>query len=245
MDKFKKIVIIVIVGIFNLFILINSTLSEEKEQGNNDIKVDEMEEMLETLKRERVELGKLKTELVDTVRQKEDKAKAQKEKRLENNMEVILTNFVKENVENKEKHVDEQGDRPHRNKEVEVKKIIIQDNEDEEVEENEKVTNNSGEIIHPFEIAENLYKLGEYKAAVDIYKLVLKNNIEKDKKMWVTYQIANCYRKLKLYTDAVKVYREMQQVYEGTYWAKQGQWYIQDIEWRSKVEEKLDTVIER
>ncbi len=246
MDKFKKIVVIVIFGILNLCILINDTLSEEKELGNNnDVKVDEMEKMLETLKRERVELGKLKSELVDTVRQKEDDVKEQKEERLEKKEKVILTNFVKESVENKEKLVDERGSLPPLNKEVEVKKIITQDNEAEEVEKREKVINNGGEIIHPFEIAENLYKLGEYKSAIDIYKLVLKNNIEKDNKMWTTYQIANCYRKLGLYTDAIKVYREMQQVYEGTYWAKQGQWYIQDIEWRSKVEEKLDMVIER
>ena len=63
--------------------------------------------------------------------------------------------------------------------------------------------------------------------------------------MWITYQIANCYRKLGLYTDAIKVYSEMRQEYEGTYWGKQAQWYIQDIEWRSKVEEKLDMVIKR
>jgi len=75
--------------------------------------------------------------------------------------------------------------------------------------------------------------------------LVLKNNTENDRRIWITYQIANCYRKLGLYTDAIKVYKEMRQAYEGTYWAKQAQWYIQDIEWRSKVEEKLDTVVKR
>ncbi len=46
-----------------------------------------------------------------------------------------------------------------------------------------------------------------------------------------------------LYDDAVKVYRELRDGYEGTYWSKQAQWYIQDIEWRTKVEEKMVKVI--
>ena len=247
MDKFKKIIVIVIFGIINFCILINNTLSEEKISSNNDVEVDEMEEMLESLKRERVELDKLKSELLDNVRHKEEVAKAHKEKELEKNGKLILTNFVKKSVEKKEKLVEEQSRFSPHNKVVKDKEIIVQgiEDADEEVEESEKVINNGDEIIHPFEIAGNLYKLGEYKAAVDIYKLVLKNNTENDKRMWVTYQIANCYRKLGLYTDAIKVYREMRQAYEGTYWAKQAQWYIQDIEWRSKVEEKLDTVIRR
>jgi len=107
------------------------------------------------------------------------------------------------------------------------------------------VVNNIDELIHPFEIAENLYKLGEYETALDIYKLSIKNNITKDKKMWISYQIANCYRKLGLYNNAVEAYREMQEVYEGTYWAKQAQWYIQDIKWRAKADGILETVIER
>ncbi|MHC4267048.1 MAG: tetratricopeptide repeat protein [Planctomycetota bacterium] len=245
MDKFKKIVVIVIFSILNFCILINNPLSEENVSSNNDVEVNKMEEMIETLKREREELGKLKSELVDTVRQREDEVKVQKEKELEMKGKVIITNFVNESIENTGNLVGEQGNLPPHNKEVEVNEIIIQENEDEEVEESEKVIINGDEIIHPFEIGENLYKSGEYKAAVDIYKLVLKNDVEKDKKMWITYQIANCYRKLGLYTDAIRVYREMRQVYEGTYWAKQAQWYIQDIEWRSKVEGKLDTVIKR
>jgi len=85
----------------------------------------------------------------------------------------------------------------------------------------------------------------EYETALDIYKLIIKNNITKDKKMWISYQIANCYRKLSLYNKAVEAYREMQEVYEGTYWAKQAQWYIQDIKWRAKTEGRLEKVIER
>ncbi len=244
MDNLKKIVVVVIFCFLNYCILVNDTLSEEKETINNDIKVDEIEEMLETLKQERLELGKLKSKLVDTVKQKKDEKKAKEGKGLEQNEKTLLTNFVKKSVEDKEKLVSEQTNHLSFNKEEEVNDRIIQDSEDEEVKESKKVIINDDEIVHPFEIGESLYKSGEYKTAIEIYKLVLKNDVDKDKEMWITYQIANCYRKLGLYTDAIKVYREMRQIYEGTYWAKQAQWYIQDIEWRSKVEGMLDTVIE-
>ncbi len=241
---YRHIFVSVVFGMICLCIL-NVALSEEKDSGNNGVKVDEMEEMLETLKRERVELEKLKSVLVDSVMQKEKMSKAQKKKESEKSGKVILTNFVKESIENKEKQVDKQGNFLPHNKAVKAKEVIAQERVDEEVEESEKVVSNDDEIIHPFEIAGNLYKLGEYKAAVDIYRLVLKDNIEKDKKMWITYQIANCYRKLGLFSDAINMYKELWQVYEGTYWAKQAQWYIQDIEWRSKVEEKMDMVINK
>ncbi len=243
-NKFKRVLAITIFGFLNFCISVNDALSEEKGSISND-DVHEMEQMLDTLEKERVELRKLKTKLVDTIKQKEYEAKVQKEKELEKNGEVILASFVKERVEDNEMFVDGQSDLTLHNKELEVSEISIQDGDDKEVSKNEKIVINDGMMIHPFEIAENLYKLGEYKAAVDIYKLVLKNNVENDNKMWITYQIANCYRKLGLYTDAIKVYREMQQVYEGTYWAKQGQWYIQDIEWRSRIEERLNFTIER
>ena len=114
------------------------------------------------------------------------------------------------------------------------------------MKESEKVAvNDEEEIIHPFEIAENLYKLGEYQTALDIYQLVIKNDLTNEKKMWVSYQIANCYRKLNSYNEAVEAYSEIEEVYEGTYWAKQAQWHIQDIVWRSEVEEKLERVLER
>jgi hypothetical protein len=57
--------------------------------------------------------------------------------------------------------------------------------------------------------------------------------------------MANCYRKLNSYNEAVEAYSEIEEVYEGTYWAKQAQWHIQDIVWRSEVEEKLERVLER
>lgn len=236
MSKYKQIVLLVIFGMVNLCAL-NDVLSVEKSSGINDVKVDEIEIMLETLERERAKLDKLRLEFKGTSGMR---------KHVEKERNVILTDFVKKSAEKKEKPEGIQNNFPIYKEDGEVKEIITLENEGEDVGESEKVVvNNIDELIHPFEIAENLYKLGEYETALDIYKLIIKNNITKDKKMWISYQIANCYRKLSLYNKAVEAYREMQEVYEGTYWAKQAQWYIQDIKWRAKTEGRLEKVIER
>jgi tetratricopeptide (TPR) repeat protein len=236
MRKYKQIVLLVIFGMVSLCAL-NDVLSVEKNFGINDVKVDEIEVMLETLERERAKLDKLRLEFKGTSRVRKD---VEKEKK------VILTNFVKKSVEEKGQPEDIQNSFPIYKEDGEVKEIITLENEGEDVGESEKVeVNNIDELIHPFEIAENLYKLGEYETALDIYKLIIKNNNTKDKKMWISYQIANCYRKLSLYNKAVEAYREMQELHEGTYWAKQAQWYIQDIKWRAKTEGRLEKVIER
>jgi len=245
MNKYKQIVLLVIFGMVNLCAL-NDVLSVEKSFGNNDVKEDEIEVMLETLERERAKLDKLRSEFKGTSRMSKDVAEVQIKKDVEKERNVILTNFEKESVEKKEKPGNKQNSFPIYKEDGEIKEIITLENEGEDVGDSEKVVvNNIDELIHPFEIAENLYKLGEYETALDIYKLSIKNNITKDKKMWISYQIANCYRKLGLYNNAVEAYREMQEVYEGTYWAKQAQWYIQDTKWRAKVEGTLGKVIER
>jgi len=227
--------------------VVNDVLSVEKSFGtNNDVKEDEIEVMLKALERERSELDKLKSEFKDTSRIKKNLVEVQMEQDAEKTRKVILTNFVKKSVGKREKPIEKKNSFPVYKEDGEVKKIITLENESENMKESEKVIVNKGdEIIHPFEIAENLYKLGDYETALDIYMLIIKNNIPKDKKMWISYQIANCYRKLGSYNKAVEAYSDMQEVYEGTYWAKQAQWYIQDIKWRAKVEEKLEKVIER
>ncbi len=209
----------------------------------------EMVDMLEVLKREKAELEKLKSKFKDDKKLAENKIEMEKKGKKEdvekNESKVALTNYIKENEENSEKPLDEQDTLVFPEEENEGEEVITLNSEDEKVREVEDVIRNGEEIVHPFEIAENLYKLGEYKLACEIYDLIDENKIENEKKIWVLYQIANCYRKQELYDDAVKVYRELRDGYEGTYWAKQAQWYIQDIEWRARAEEKIVKAIKK
>ncbi len=217
-------------------------------QPDSEIKdLDEMVDMLEALKRETAELDKLKSKFQDAEKLTEYKREKDKEEKKEdekkNESDMVLTNYEK--VENNEKPVNEKNILISPEEEKKVEEIINLVNEDKKVQKIENVVKNEEEIVHPFEIAETLYKLGEYKIALEIYNLIDRNKIKNKKKIWILYQIANCYRKQELYEDAVKVYRELRDGYEGTYWSKQAQWYIQDIEWRAKVEEKMVKVIEK
>jgi tetratricopeptide (TPR) repeat protein len=266
MVNYKQILTLALFGMVNLCIL-GTVVSEEKNAVNGGVEIDELKpddesiersevmstddnqpggeikeleepvDTLEALKREKADLDNLKLELQGA----EKLAVGKKEEDIKNESEVVLTNYEK--VENNEKPVDEQNISISPEEEKGVEEAITFKNEDQKVQEIENVVKNGEKIVHPFEIAENLYKLGEYKIALELYELIDKNKIESERKIWVLYQIANCYRKQELYDDAVKVYRELRDGYEGTYWSKQAQWYIQDIEWRAKVEEKMVKVI--
>ncbi len=249
MGMYKRIMILIIVGMLSLCVL-NDAISSEKNSGDSDSSGDEMEEMLETLEKERRILRELKSRLRDTAQLPGDTAKnmtgeaikTQKEKAVKKASKSVATN-VKKEIENKEKAVKEEDRFPPYIEKKVAKVIITPEPEDEKIVKIKEAVKNGEEIVHPFELAESLYKLGGYNSALDLYKLINKNSLEKDKKAWITYQIANCYRKQRLFDDAVKVYRKMLNEFEGTYWAKQAQWYIQDIQWRTKAEGILEKVI--
>ncbi len=244
MRKYKQILILAIFSTVTLCVS-NDVLSVENHFGANDVNEDEMAVMLRTLERERAELGKLKSEYKGTFKTTNGATEVQVEKDIEKK-KVVLANFVKKSVKKRGRSVSKQNSFPNFKEVKETKEIITPGNDSEYMEKSEKVAvDDENEILHPFEIAENLYKLGEYQTALDIYRLVIKDNVTTERKMWISYQIANCYRKLSSYNEAVEAYSEMQEVYEGTYWAKQAQWHIQDIVWRAEVEEKLEEVIER
>jgi len=223
----------------------SEVMSTDNQPNREKTDMDEMADMLEALKREKAELDKLKSKFQGVEKLAEDKRGKEKEGKKEddkkNESEMVLTNYEK--VENNERPVEEQNIPITHEEEKEAGETITLKNVDKKVQDIENIVKNGEEIVRPFEIAENLYKLGEYKLALEIYKLIDKNKIESERKIWVLYQIANCYRKQELYDDAVKVYIELRDGYEGTYWSKQAEWYIQDIEWRGKVEEKIVRVI--
>ncbi|MBC8554820.1 MAG: tetratricopeptide repeat protein [Candidatus Brocadiales bacterium] len=234
MRKYKQIILLAIFGVANLCYLSDALSVEKYLASTNE---DEMEIMLRTLEKERAELGKLKSEFKGVFQVTEDVTEVPAKKEVEKE-KVLLAHFVKKSADKSKMFIDV--------KNGEDNKVIILENDSEYMKKSEKVAvNDEEEIIHPFEIAENLYKLGEYQTALDIYQLVIKNDLTNEKKMWVSYQIANCYRKLSSYNEAVEAYNEIQKVYEGTYWAKQAQWHIEDIVWRTKAEKKLEKVIER
>ena len=209
MVNYKQILALAVFGLVNLSVL-GTVVSEEKNVVNGGVEMGglmpddetierseamstdnplssemkdmvEAVDMLEILKREKAELDKLKSKFQDFEKLAEDKREKEKVGKKEEG-EVVLTNYVNEKVENSEKRVDEQEIFPAPDDENEVVEIITLKNEDKKVQEIENVVKNGEEIVHPFEIAENLYKLGEYKLALEIYKLIDKNKVENERK---------------------------------------------------------------
>lgn len=231
MVNYKQILILAVFGMVNLSVL-GTVVSEEKNTVNDGVEIDKLKSDDEVI--ERLEVvstdNQPDSEIEDLDETVDTLAALNKEKA---NLEELKSEFqgAVELSEGK----GEEGEK--------VDEAITLKNEDKEAQKIEDVVKSEEKIVHPFEIAENLYKLGEYKTALELYKLIDKDKVEDERKIWVLYQMANCYRKLELYDDAVKVYSELRDGYEGTYWSKQAQWYILDIEWRARVEEKMVKVI--
>ncbi|GJQ58280.1 MAG: tetratricopeptide repeat protein [Candidatus Scalindua sp. AMX11] len=209
-----------------------STVDGKESDGAGKISV-----MVDILEGERKELEKLKI-LFDKISKKEKQIIApvgKSEEFAKDDEESIDTgNRLKVQMPPLSGH-NEGGDelqKPDQKKEVgeaDSGKIVIKDKDS---------------ILQPFGIAENLYKMEEYQLSLDIYQLI-KGEEEEKNRSWIKYQIANCYRKLKKYDKAAEVYNEVSKEFEGSYWAKQSQWYIQDIEWRKKTKENQEVVVEK
>ncbi|MBT6052708.1 MAG: hypothetical protein HOG49_38400, partial [Candidatus Scalindua sp.] len=168
MDMYKQIMVLIIFGMLNIFVL-SDVICGEKSPGNTDFNEDgyEIEEMLETLKRERMALKELKSELQGTSQIIEDTSKnmtdevikIQKEKVVKKVSKSVSTN-VKKRIEKKEEPLKEEDNAPLSIEKNVVKGTITPEQEDKEIEKIKKAVKNGEEIVHPFELAESLYKLG-------------------------------------------------------------------------------------
>ncbi|MDR4498662.1 MAG: tetratricopeptide repeat protein [Candidatus Scalindua sp.] len=196
-----------------------------------------IEEMVNKLEDEKKELEKLKNQF--------EKINQMSKKIIESNGHAVETptkgekelkdNFVTEDKVFRVGNYREEGS--IRSEDFEEKEIKKDETGKIKIKEKE-------EIVKPFEIAENLYKMEEYELSLDIYLLIEEENVDAENRSWIKYQIANCYRKLKKFDKAVHVYKEVQSEFKDSYWAKQSQWYIKNIEWDAGRKEKLEMVVE-
>lgn len=233
MVNYKQILILAVFGMVNLSVL-GTVVSEEKNTVNDGVEIDKLKSDDEAIER---------LEVVSTGNQPDSKIKDSEETvdtLAALNKEKAELDKLKSEFQSAEELLEGKGEEGEK-----VEETITLNNEDKEAQKTVDVVKSEEKIVHPFGIAENLYKLGEYKTALELYKLIDKDKVEDERKIWVLYQMANCYRKQELYDDAVKVYKELRDGYEGTYWSKHAQWYIQDIEWSARVEEKMVKVIDR
>ncbi|MDR4505501.1 MAG: hypothetical protein MRK01_12045 [Candidatus Scalindua sp.] len=197
----------------------------------------EIEKMANRLKEEKKELEKLKIKFDKVSKKGKQRNRSEGEAGKDfkdESMSIAGENIPRDQLislfgHREEEKVPDKADRNMVVGENKKEKIIIKDKD---------------KIVQPFEIAENLYKMEEYQLSLDIYKLIKVEEAEENGS-WIKYQIANCYRNLKQFDKAVEMYKEVDKEFEGSYWAKQSQWYIQDIEWRKEIDGKIKAVVEK
>lgn len=196
-----------------------------------------LEKMANELKREREKLLEIKAkfsekseEEISEIAHEGPQAQISNED-VEEDIELVISN-------------DSQEALPLIDEENESEDYDFAENKTDDIEKEEIIINEEyiEKIINPFEIAENLYKLKEYKTALDIYGLLNKEGMKGNKGVWISFQIANCHRRLKQFNEALEVYRNLETTQKGTYWAKQANWYIKEIEWQKEVNDKLEMI---
>jgi len=98
-----------------------------------------------------------------------------------------------------------------------------------------------GKGVSPVIVAECFYKLGEYESALQSYKDINQEEVPPDQYIWVQYQIANCYRNMDKYDQAIKAFQKFVDEYPDSYLVDQARWYIEDINWWKTWEKKNTT----
>ncbi|GJQ23639.1 MAG: hypothetical protein HBSAPP01_14290 [Candidatus Brocadia sapporoensis] len=81
------------------------------------------------------------------------------------------------------------------------------------------------------DLAESFYKLCEYNNALQTYKLITPSDVSSDQYMWAQYQIANCYRNMKEFDQAINEYQHFIDQYPTGDLIEPAKWYIDDANW--------------
>lgn len=81
------------------------------------------------------------------------------------------------------------------------------------------------------DLAECFYKLCEYNNALQTYKLITPSDVSSDQYMWAQYQIANCYRNMKEFDQAINEYQHFIDQYPTGDLIEPAKWYIDDANW--------------
>lgn len=81
------------------------------------------------------------------------------------------------------------------------------------------------------DLAECFYKLWEYNNALQTYKLITPSDVSSDQYMWAQYQIANCYRNMKEFDQAINEYQHFIDQYPTGDLIEPAKWYIDDANW--------------
>ncbi len=103
---------------------------------------------------------------------------------------------------------------------------------------NEPAAGNGGPIDMTA-VAQNLFRAGDYEAALEAYRRVPLQNAAAEERAPTVYMIATCYRKLGRLPEAEKHYRDAAEIKGDPFVAQCAQWQLDTITWRRQVEAQL------
>ena len=82
-----------------------------------------------------------------------------------------------------------------------------------------------------YRIADELYKIKEYKKALDYYVKVTRKYPKFQEAPWGLFQIGSINKNLKKFQDAIKAFKDLIRKHPDDYWARQAQWKMEDTIW--------------
>lgn len=91
-------------------------------------------------------------------------------------------------------------------------------------------------------LADNLYALGEYTLALEMYTRVDQSAFPADQRVWVDYQTACCLRRLRRHSDARERYRRLAAQKDVPWLADISRWWLDRIDDRSAAAEQLQRI---
>jgi tetratricopeptide (TPR) repeat protein len=82
-----------------------------------------------------------------------------------------------------------------------------------------------------YRIADELYKMKEYKKALNYYTKVTRKYPSFQETPWGIFQIGSIQKNLGKFQNAIKAFKELIKQYPDDYWARQAKWKMEDAIW--------------
>jgi len=90
-------------------------------------------------------------------------------------------------------------------------------------------------------LANNLYAVGEYRLAMDMYENASAGDLSAQQQIWAEYQTANCLRRLGRNGEASNRYRKLGGKAEAGWLSEQSRWWVEVLEQVRQLEKSLES----
>ena len=89
-------------------------------------------------------------------------------------------------------------------------------------------------------LANNLYAVGEYELALDMYEKTDMTELTAQQQIWTDYQMANCLRRMGRNADASNRYRRIAEQPEAGWLSEQSRWWVDVLEQIRQLQSSLE-----